>query len=107
MKLFKVVGNVTLSSCHPSFHAAKLLAVEPNGAQVLGTPASAEPELLIVWDEQGAGEGAQIAVSDGAEAAQAFRPELKPVDAYCSAILDAIHIDPQAVDDLISKHKTQ
>ncbi len=34
-----------------------------------------------------------IAVSDGAEAAQAFRPALKPVDAYCAAILDVVHID--------------
>jgi hypothetical protein len=33
-----------------------------------------------------------IAISEGAEAAQPFRPELKPVDAYCAAILDSVDL---------------
>ena len=36
--------------------------------------------------------GSLIAFSEGAEAAQPFRPELKPIDAYCSAILDNVHL---------------
>ena len=49
-------------------------------------------EELVVWDELGAGIGSRIALSDGAEAAQPFRPENKPVDAYNAAILDSIEI---------------
>ena len=100
MKLFRAIGNVTLSRCHPSFDGAKLLATEPEGHQTLGAKKAADPDLVIVWDERGAGDGSLLAVSDGAEAAQAFRPDLKPVDAYCSAILDNVFVDEAAVKKL-------
>jgi len=38
-------------------------------------------------------------VADGAEAAQPFRPNLKPVDAYNSAILDEININNHLLKD--------
>lgn len=102
MKLFRVVGNVTLSRCHPGYQSTTLLATEPAGeALVRGRPTD-EPDLLVVWDELGAGHGSLLAVSDGAEAAQPFRPEMKAVDAYCSAILDDIHIDAAALNQLES-----
>jgi ethanolamine utilization protein EutN len=49
----------------------------------------------VAWDDNGAGVGSLIAISEGAEATQPFRPELKPVDAYASAILDEIHLNPE------------
>ena len=97
MKIFKVIGNVTLSRCHPSYTAGRLLATEPQEYETLTGVAAKDADLVVVWDDLGAGLHSLIAVSDGAEAAQPFRPELKPVDAYCSAILDEIHIDPQAL----------
>ena len=56
--------------------------------------AESEPtaESLVVWDDLGAGIDSLIALSEGAEAAQPFRPEIKPVDAYNAAILDEINI---------------
>lgn len=53
----------------------------------------AEPaaDTLVVWDEIGAGIGQRIAMAEGPEASQPFRPEVKPVEAYNAAILD--HID--------------
>ncbi|MFN3194145.1 MAG: EutN/CcmL family microcompartment protein [Aureliella sp.] len=100
MRIYKITGSVTLSRCHPSFEGAVLRTAEPQGAATLGEAAPQDPDLLVVWDERGAGDGSLVAVSDGAEAAQAFRPDLKPVDAYCSAILDQIHVDPQTLDQL-------
>lgn len=100
MKLFKVIGNVTLSRSHPCYEGARLLAAEPEGRSTLGGAPDTTPDLTVVWDERGAGLESRIAVSDGAEAAQAFRPELKAVDAYCSAILDSVHIAPDAVAQL-------
>jgi ethanolamine utilization protein EutN len=100
LKVFQVIGKVTLSRCHPSFQGAKLLAAEPEGLSTLGGSTPESPDLLVVWDDRGAGAGDRIAVSDGAEAAQAFRPELKPVDAYSSAILDEVYIDVEAVKQL-------
>jgi len=48
---------------------------------------------MVAWDDNGAGLGSLVAMSEGAEATQPFRPELKPVDAYASAILDEINLD--------------
>jgi microcompartment protein CcmK/EutM len=47
----------------------------------------------VVWDENGAGIGSLIAVSEGAEATQPFRPDFKPVDAYAAAILDSVNVE--------------
>jgi microcompartment protein CcmK/EutM len=47
---------------------------------------------VVVYDELGAGLGSQIAMSEGAEAAQPFRPEIKPIDAYNAAVLDRVDL---------------
>jgi microcompartment protein CcmK/EutM len=91
MQLYLVKGSVTLSRSHPSFRGGSLKATIPYGETLVGR-ASPEPDLVVVWDDLGANEGSIIAVSDGAEAAQAFKPEQKPVDAYNAAIIDEIHI---------------
>jgi len=54
-----------------------------------------EPNLdgmCVCWDDLGTGVGSRVGLSEGAEAAQPFRPELKPVDAYAAALLDNIDI---------------
>ncbi|MGN6135632.1 MAG: EutN/CcmL family microcompartment protein [Aureliella sp.] len=100
MQIFKVIGNVTLSRCHPAFAGGRLLATEAVGSSCLGGPPPTDPDLTIVWDDLGAGLDSLIAVSDGAEAAQPFRPALKPVDAFNSAILDEIHFDSKTTQSL-------
>ena len=94
MQVYRVTGYVTLSRAHSSFTGARLVTAEAAGQELLGKPAAADGDTCVVWDDLGASAGSMIAVSDGAEAAQPFRPELKPVDAYCAAILDTIYIDP-------------
>ena len=100
MKIHKVIGSVTLARCHPCYQASRLLVTEPLEQSTLTGVASAEPELVDVWDDLGAGIGNLIAVSDGAEAAAPFKPELKAVDAYCAAILDEVHVDSRALRKL-------
>ena len=100
MKVHRVVGSVTLARSHPTYQAARLLATEPVEAALLGGQPPAEPDLVVVWDDLGAGQGMLVAVSDGGEAANPFRPELKPVDAYCSALLDTVQIHEDAVRQL-------
>jgi microcompartment protein CcmK/EutM len=91
MRIAKVVGTVTLNRCHPSFVGARLrLAVPLSLAELKG--AAPKADEMVVWDDNGAGLGSLIAVSEGAEATQPFRPDLKAVDAYASAILDAIDL---------------
>jgi|688.fasta_scaffold00028_73 microcompartment protein CcmK/EutM len=100
MRIHQVLGSVTLSRCHPGYQSARLLATQPQEQATLTGTLPDEPDLVIVWDDLGAGIGNLIAVSDGAEAAQPFRPDLKAVDAYCSAILDEIHIDANVLTQL-------
>ena len=92
MRIAEVIGTVTLNRCHPSFVGARLRLVIPLSLADLTTDQQPQAETLVVWDQLGAGIGSQIAISEGAEAAQPFRPELKPVDTYNAAILDHIRI---------------
>jgi microcompartment protein CcmK/EutM len=92
MRIAKVVGTVTLNRCHPSFEGASLRLAVPLSLDELKGEREPQADEMVVWDENGAGQGSLIAVSEGAEATQPFRPELKAVDAYASAILDEVNI---------------
>ena len=93
MRIAKVVGTVTLNRSHSSYSGAVLrLAVPLSLAELRGESEAAADEV-VVWDDLGAGVGSLIAMSEGAEAAQPFRPEIKAVDAYASALLDEIQLD--------------
>jgi len=83
MRIAKVIGTVTLNRCHPSFEGARLRLAVPLSLDELRGAASKADEF-VVWYENGAGLGSLIAVSEGAEATQPFRPDMKPVDAYAS-----------------------
>jgi len=92
MRIGTVIGTVTLSRSHPNLRAASYrLAVPLSLTNLLGNYNEIAEEF-VVYDEMGAGIGSQIAISEGGEAAQPFRPELKPVDAYNAAILDNIEL---------------
>ena len=95
MQIAKILGTVTLNRCLPSFKAARLRLAVALSLDNLST--ESEPDLagtLVVWDELGSGQDQLIALSEGGEAAQPFRPELKPVDSYNAAILDTINLKP-------------
>ena len=93
MRIAKIIGTVTLNRCHPSFQGATLkLAVPFVTEDLLGGQETAD-ETLVTWDELGAGCGSLVALSEGPEAAQPFRPEIKPIDAYAAAILDTLDVD--------------
>ena len=92
MRIAEVIGTVTLNRCHPTFVGARMRLAIPLSLADLTTGQKPQADTLVVWDELGAGIGSQIAISEGAEAAQPFRPAIKPVDAYNAAILDHIEI---------------
>jgi ethanolamine utilization protein EutN len=93
MRIAEVIGVVTLNQCHPSFRGARLRLVRPLSLDELTTDRPGQADPIVAWDELGAGIGSRIAISEGSEAAQPFRPQLKPVDAYCAAILDQINLE--------------
>jgi ethanolamine utilization protein EutN len=91
MRIAQIIGSVTLSCAHRSFaHARLRLAVPLSLENLLGT-AMTDSEPLVLVDELGAGLGSRILLSEGPEAAQPFRPELTPVDAYNAAIIDQLN----------------
>jgi microcompartment protein CcmK/EutM len=92
MRIGKVIGTVTLSHSHPSMAGASYRLVAPMTFEDLLHDNEPKSEALVVYDDLGAGVGCRIAFSEGGEAAQPFEPKMKPVDAYCAAILDAIDV---------------
>lgn len=92
MRIAKVVGTVTLNRCHPSFDGASLRLIVPLSLAELKGERQAQADEMVAWDDNGAGLGSLVAISEGAEASQPFRPDLKPVDTYASAILDNVEL---------------
>jgi ethanolamine utilization protein EutN len=101
MRIAEVIGRCTLSVCHPSLRGAKWLIGVPltqEGIQNVSAGKSKKSdagrnEAFVIYDDLGAGAGDLIAVSEGAEAAAPFAPNLKPIDAYNAAILDRVVIE--------------
>ena len=93
MRIGQVIGTVTLSRFHPSMTGASLKLAVPLALADLNAGPQPESEALVVYDELGAGLGSRVAISEGAEAAQPFQPDLKPIDAYNAAILESIDVD--------------
>lgn len=95
MRFAKVIGTVVLNRSHPTFHGATLKLAVPLSLDNLTGKSDEEGESFVLWDQLGAGIGDVCLISDGGEATQPFRPELKPVDAYNSALVDHCEIDAE------------
>lgn len=98
MRIGRVMGTLTMSTRLPSLKAGQYLLVDVLDAQALegleqGAPRSKPmPESLVVFDQFGAGVGQLIAISEGAEATQPFKPAKVPIDAVSAAILDFVQL---------------
>jgi ethanolamine utilization protein EutN len=99
MRIAKVVGTVTLNRSHPSMSGAPFKLVVPVSLAELADGREPAADVLVAYDELGAGVGSLIAISEGREAAQPFHPEVKPVDAYNAAILDHVNVEPLSGDE--------
>ena len=106
MRIAKVIGTVTLGRVHPNLLGGRLKLVVPQSLADLAGNLGEEAEPLVAWDDLGAGIGSMIALSEGGEAAVAFYPEEKPVDAYSAAILDTIEINKSQVRQIKATGKT-
>jgi ethanolamine utilization protein EutN len=90
MRIAEVIGTVTLSRCHPSLAGLRWVLGVPFSLKALSGGGPPDGEDLVIFDNLGAGGGSRVGFSEGAEAAQPFHPERKPVDAYCACILDQV-----------------
>jgi microcompartment protein CcmK/EutM len=90
MRIAQIIGNVTLSRCHPSIEGHRWLIGVPFSLKALKSDGPPDGEDLVILDELGAGIGQRVGVSEGVEAAMPFHPNKKPIDAYCACLMDAI-----------------
>jgi len=93
MRIADVIGTVTLSRVHPSLAGARWVIGVPYSLKALRAGGPPDGEDVVIFDHLGAGNGSQVGVSEGAEAAAPFHPEKKPVDAYCACILDHVVVN--------------
>lgn len=93
MRIAQVVGTVTLNRQHPSLTGGSFRLAVPLSLDNLLEKAEPSAAEIVVFDQWGAGIGQKIAISEGAEAAMPFRPNLKPIDTYNSAILDTLNVE--------------
>lgn len=92
MRIAKVVGKVTLSRVHPDLRGVALRAVEALDRPTQLHDKHFGGELIVAADGVGAGTGDLVALAEGPEAAQPYRPDIKPLDAYVAAILDDVNV---------------
>ena len=92
MRIAEVIGTVTLSRWHPSFVGGRWLIGVPFSLKALQNQTPADGEDFVIYDNLGAGQGHQVRVTEGAEAAAPFHPKKVPLDAFCACILDQIHL---------------
>lgn len=92
MRVVEVIGTVTLSRPHPSLKGFRFLLGVPLTRKNMADGTRPTAEELVIYDDLGAGVGSQIAISESGEAAAPFYPEKKPIDTYCAALLDTLHL---------------
>ena len=103
MRIGRVIGNVTLNRVHATFVGARLKLVVPLTTAELGSSEPPQGESLVVWDDLGAGAGELVCFSEGGEAVQPFKPNVKPVDAYLAAIIDTLNVDQRLIERMTNK----
>lgn len=93
MKIARTIGTVTLSRFHPAMEASQLRCVEllDDIERVDEQPLGGE--TVVAWDLCGTGIGDLVALAEGPESAQPFRPDVKPLDASIVALIDQIELD--------------
>jgi len=50
-------------------------------------------ETIVAWDLCSTGLGDLVALAEGPESSQPFRPDVKPLDASIVALLDQVDVD--------------
>jgi len=93
VRIAEVIGKVTLSRHHPSLTSARWLIGVPFSLNALQKATGPDGEDVVIYDNLGAGRGQTIGFSEGAEAAQPFFPERKPIDAFCACLLDQVVVN--------------
>ncbi len=92
MRIAEVIGRVTLTRVHPSLKGGRYVIALPLPLEAVTEGSDRRGEEVITYDDLGASPGSIIGLSEGGEAANPFRPNKKPIDAYCACLIDRINL---------------
>ena len=92
MKIARTIGTVTLARSHPAMAGAKLRCVEIVDSIDRVEQQPLGGDTIVAWDLCGCGLGDLVALAEGPESAQPFKPEIKPLDASIVALLDHLSL---------------
>ncbi|TWU34139.1 Ethanolamine utilization protein EutN/carboxysome [Novipirellula aureliae] len=92
MKIARTIGTVTLARFHPSLGAANLRYVEVVDSIDRIDVEPLGGDCIVAWDLCGCAAGDLVALAEGPEAAQPFKPDVKAIDASIVALLDNVNL---------------
>jgi len=96
MRIGKVIGRVVLTQTYPTLVGGRFLLAEVQDRFSLAGKPRQTSEVLVVYDNLGAGPGDLIAFSESREAVMPFYPEKRvPIDAFNAAILEQVTISTE------------
>jgi ethanolamine utilization protein EutN len=90
MRIAEVIGTVTLSRGCVGLEGARWILGVPYSLKALRDGVPPDGEDVVIYDNLGAGYGQRIGFTEGTEAFAPFHPDRKPIDAYCSVLLDQL-----------------
>jgi microcompartment protein CcmK/EutM len=92
MILARTIGTVTLSKSHPSLSGATLILFESLDSIDRLNDSPLGGETQVAWDLCSSGNGDLVAIAEGPEAAQPFRPKVVCIDASIVALIDHVEL---------------
>lgn len=94
MRIGKVQGRLTLTPIYPTLVGGRFLMVVVQDRFALAGQNPKTQEVVVVYDNLGAGDGDLIAFTESREATMPFYPEkIVPLDGYNAAILDDVTVE--------------
>jgi microcompartment protein CcmK/EutM len=93
MKMARTIGTVTLCRFHPAMESARLRCVEIVESIDCVEQQPLGGDTVVAWDLCSSGIGDLVALAEGPESAQPFRPDVKPLDASIVALLDQVDLE--------------
>jgi len=90
MRIGEVIGRIVLNKADPKLTGGRFLVVQPYDPESLRQGTRGTGEVVVAYEELGAGMGDRVSFSEGREAAMPFYPDRVAIDAYVACLLDDV-----------------
>jgi ethanolamine utilization protein EutN len=90
VRIGEVIGRLTLSPVDANLRGGRFLMIRPHDPSSLREGRLGGGDVVVAYDELGAGVGDRVGFSEGREAAMPFHPTPAAIDAYVACLLDSV-----------------